>query len=354
VERIILIGWIPFLLLSANHSQEWELASGAASWPPRSGHASVVHDGEMWVLGGFFGIAGPTYRNDVWHSADGIKWCSGTIQAPWSGRSGHSAVVYEERIWVLGGAASDGAKADVWYSEDGVSWVPATLDAPWSRRSGHTSVVHDGRIWVLGGGDSNAAKNDVWYSSDGVKWASATLEAPWSGRSGHTSVVHDGEIWVLGGAGVPSPSVPDYVVWNRDVWHSVDGITWVSATLDAPWSARSRHSSVAYGGRMWVLGGNRLGEGPYTGYNDVWHSSDGVNWTESEDNAGWSARGGHVSVVHAGKIWVLGGVDQTDWRNDVWYSSSLDDRSADLNNDGALDFLDLLMLLHEWKLNNRD
>jgi hypothetical protein len=103
---------------------------------------------------------------------------------------------------------------------------------------------------------------------------------------------------------------------------------------------------VVFDGKMWVLGGDRIFEGPSIAYNDVWCSSDGVNWTESDNNADWSARGGHASVVHDGKMWVLGGGD----KNDVWYTPSLANPGLDLNNDGAADFLDVLMLLREWKL----
>ena len=40
----------------------WTQATSAAAWGARSDHTSVVFDGRMWVLGGYDG----TYRNDVW------------------------------------------------------------------------------------------------------------------------------------------------------------------------------------------------------------------------------------------------------------------------------------------------
>jgi hypothetical protein len=50
--------------------------------------------------------------------------------------------------------------------------------------------------------------------------------------------------------------------------------------------------------------------------NDVWYSSDGANWIQATNSAGWSSRDGHTSVVHDNKMWVIGG----DYLNDVWYS----------------------------------
>jgi hypothetical protein len=60
-------------------------------------------------------------------------------------------------------------------------------------------VVFDNKIWVLGGNNSPTYLNDVWYSSDGVNWTQATADAWSSGHYYGTSVVFDNKIWVLGG-----------------------------------------------------------------------------------------------------------------------------------------------------------
>jgi hypothetical protein len=114
---------------------------------------------------------------------------------------GHTSVVFDNKIWVIGGFDNNWFyKNDVWYSSDGINWTLATSSAPWSGRAGHTSVVFDNKIWVIGGfDDSWPPKNDVWYSSDGINWTLATDTAPWSERYGHTSVVFDNKIWVIGG-----------------------------------------------------------------------------------------------------------------------------------------------------------
>jgi len=167
-------------------------------------HTSVVFDNRIWVLGGYDG----SYRNDVWYSSDGVNWYCATENAPWSGRSGHTSVVFDNKIWVLGGY--DGSyRNDVWYSSDGINWYCTTKNAPWPRREGHTSVVFDNKIWVIGGWNGYE-RNDVWYSLYGVNWYCATENAPWSGRWEHTSVVFDNKIWVLGGC--------DSSCYRNDVW----------------------------------------------------------------------------------------------------------------------------------------
>lgn len=109
--------------------------------------------------------------NDVWSSADGVRWERAVARAPWSPRNHHAALEYDGRLWVLGGwglaGAREGNLNDVWSSTDGVTWRPATGQAPWLPRNGHTSVVFQNRMWVIGGWShfiGGASVNDLWSS----------------------------------------------------------------------------------------------------------------------------------------------------------------------------------------------
>jgi hypothetical protein len=106
-----------------------------------------------------------------------------------------------------------------------------------------------------------------------------------------------------------------YELFN-DVWYSTDGINWTQATNSAGWSVRAAHTSVVFDGKIWILGGEGYGDLK----NDVWYSADGINWTQAINSAAWSARQGHTSVVFGGKIWLIGGDDYSGCKNDVWYS----------------------------------
>ena len=140
-------------------------------------------------------LDGVTYLDDEAISAspaaensgsDGSTWVQATGDAAWSGRNEHTSVVFDNKLWVLGGYSS-GYKNDVWYSEDGVTWTQATSDAGWSGRDNYTSVVFDDKLWVIGGDP----KDDVWYSEDGENWTLATSSAGWSTRNRHSSVIFD-------------------------------------------------------------------------------------------------------------------------------------------------------------------
>jgi outer membrane protein assembly factor BamB len=277
---------------------DWTIATDSAQWHARGYHTSVVFDNKMWVIGGF----NSTRRNDVWYSEDGINWTEATASAPWAGRMGHTSVVFDNKIWVIGGY-SGSLRNDVWYSEDGVNWTQATAAAEWSARCYFTSVVFDNKIWILGGYNGNNL-NDVWFSSDGVNWICATDSAEWPARYDHTSLVFNNKMWILGGT--------NYLYQLGDVWYSTDGVQWTLATDNAVWN-RDGPTSVVFNNKMWVIGG-------YDYLNEVWYSSTGDTWLHATNVAPWSERAYHTSVVFDDKIWVLGGIDEVGRRNDVWFS----------------------------------
>ncbi len=281
--------------------QTWKRVASSAGWSARGDHTSVVFNNKIWVIGGYDGRR----RNDVWSSSDGKTWTKETASAGWSARNGHASVVFNNKIWVIGGYDGDllsNRKNDVWSSSDGKTWTKETASAGWSTREYHTSVVFNNKIWVIGGYDPSR-KNDVWSSSDGKTWTKETSSAGWSARNGHASVVFSNKIWVIGGFDGGR---------KNDVWSSSDGKAWTKETSSAGWSARTAHTSVAFNNKIWVMGGVDDDD-----KNDVWSSSDGKTWTKETSSAGWSARGDHTSVAFNNKIWVMGGLGGGR-KNDVW------------------------------------
>lgn len=333
---------------SARTEGWWTRATAQAEWAGRWKHTSVSYDGKLWVIGGNENLS------DVWFSPDGENWTLVTNNPGWAGREDHSTIVYDGKLWVLGGwfdlISTFGRFNDAWFSTDGSNWSQATSEAGWDPRYGHTSVVHDGKMWVLGGWRGDIFLNDVWWSTDGVEWNAATLEAGWPARGDMTSVSYEGKIWILGGNG--GNLSHDLLIPYADVWCSEDGVTWTEVTDSAPWGGTRFHTSVVYDDRIWLLGGGFPHFfGPVAEMtNEVWWTTDGLNWTHETDSAEWLPRGEHTSVVHDGKMWVLGGWNKDEGRlNDVWYfpSAAFPTRS-DINEDGLVDSNDLLILLKDW------
>jgi prepilin-type N-terminal cleavage/methylation domain-containing protein len=250
------------------------------------------------------------------------QWTEPTAAATWPERSYANTVVFNGEIWIMGGEGTSYGNgcgefcSDVWYSSDGVNWTEATAAAPWGPAADASTVVFNGKIWYMVG-------DTVWYSSDGVNWTEATAAAPWAtsrqGRIDATALVYNNEMWIMGvwyhGSVCRGPC-PIY--FNNDVWYSSDGVNWTQATAAAPWSARALMGSVVYNNKMWIMGGTATFN---TGFGDVWYSSDGANWTEATAAAPWPARYGFTALAYNNQMWVMGGTGSGSNLSDVWYSS---------------------------------
>lgn len=297
----------------------WTMATEHAAFPAHGRHTSVIFNEKMWVIGGWPNVESfaPSPHRDVWFSADGISWSAATLEAAFGRRLDHTSVVSDGRMWVIGGSSNSASLNDIWASDDGADWQLINAAAPFGARKGHASVVFNGKIWVVGGEDDTAYKNDVWYSADGINWSRATAAAAFSARKGHAGIVFDGKMWVIGGE--------DGTAGKNDVWYSADGANWVQATGGAAFTARSRFSCVVYDNKIWIMGGRDISDSS-NGQKDVWYSMTGFEWFRATADASFGHRTHHSSVVHNNKIWVIGGANDLGgtaslYDNDVWWSN---------------------------------
>ncbi len=262
---------------------------------------------------------------------DGYAWKLITAQAPFAARDGGGALVFDGRMWLLGGwnprdkqHFPTTCNNEVWSSVDGLSWKLELLHAPWEQRHTAGYAVHDGHMWIVGG-DSNQHhyQNDVWSSRDGIRWERATDAVPWGPRALHHTVAFKGKLWIMGGQTMPAfASAPER--FFNDVWCSSDGASWMRITEHAAWSPRGMiGGAVVFKERMWLLGGGTY-DTPATPtrkfFNEVWSSADGEHWVRHLEQAPWHPRQYHDVAVFDGKMWVLEGWNQAN-RNDVWYSA---------------------------------
>ncbi len=297
---------------------KWEQVLDVAPWSPRYYYANLVYDDKIWVIGGYELIEEPDgeitriTKDDVWNSPDGITWTQVTDDLPMSERSGAEALVYNSEIWRMGGLGSDDIYYnDVWHSSDGITWTEATDYADWVGRRSFASLVFDDKIWVMAGrGYSNQYFNDVWYSSDGVYWTKA-CDAPWCSREDPGVVVYDGKMWVTGG-------LDEWDKYYNDVWVSDDGINWTSLSYSSYWYERKGHQMLGFNDQMWIMGGyNFFDDDPYY-YNDIWHSEDGEMWAHIDPIDQWIGRVGFGALVFNDDIWVLSGYNKYIVVNDIW------------------------------------
>lgn len=144
----------------------WFEAVSNAPWLPRWDHEVVVFKNKLWLIGGM--DLNNNIFGDVWVSKNGKDWSLVTDNPPWPARQGHELVVFKDRIWIIGRLNSPnqgGGNNDVWFSEDGINWEKTKKIPPWEEREDHAAVVFRDRIWIMGGMDINWTwRDDVWYS----------------------------------------------------------------------------------------------------------------------------------------------------------------------------------------------
>lgn len=241
---------------------------GTNQFAQRYGLVGFTFNNALWVMAG----QGGTYFNDTWTSTDGANWTRELASTASPGpnqfptRVDASGVTFNNKMWIIGGFSGSGYLNDVWSSSDGVSWTRALADTAspgtnqFSRRYGQASVVFNNKMWVMGGYDGTNYLNDTWSSSDGVSWTKVDSNAispiQFTGRNTQGLLVFNGVMWVIGGY--------DGSNYLHDVWYSADGKVWTQLQPSASFPGRSGPQALVFGGKMWVIGGNS--------FNDAWYS----------------------------------------------------------------------------------
>ncbi|MGM0596750.1 MAG: Kelch repeat-containing protein [Myxococcota bacterium] len=254
----------------------------------------------FFLLIHFFLVAGCDQAPKEEDFFQGIWWEQATI-SPFGARAGHTSVVHENKIFLMGGFTLEGNQTiafnDVWISEDGINWEQILANAPWAPRANHCSVVFDGRIYLIGGNEETEYYGDVWSTADGINW---TLDStPFSDRMGMECLVFKNKIWVMGGV--------DYS-GIAEIWNSFDGLNWLKQP-DPPWEGRAHFSLDLVNGQILLTGGNVYNSKTF---NDVWKSTDGISWELLSESLPVEYLYGHKTVVEGDRIWISGGNGATD------------------------------------------
>jgi hypothetical protein len=203
---------------SSADGASWTRVSSDPPWAPRVLHYSLAFKDRLWVIGGqtmpgFVAGSPERFHRDIWTSADGVRWEQlQPVEPFWSARGMIGGTpVHRGRIWILGGGTYDTPATpkrnfynDVWSSADGIRWKLHTPAAPWFPRQYHDVAVWDGRLWVMEGYNAQAGnRNDVWHSPDGEHWEELP-GTPWKPRHAASVFVHGGRLWIVAGNNMES------------------------------------------------------------------------------------------------------------------------------------------------------
>lgn len=296
---------------------DWSQSANSPRFSGRAALGACVYNNQMWVVGGWESSG---QRNDVWRSPDGMTWTQVTPAAAFPGRVWHQLVAFQGKMLLIGGydLASQTMLRDIWASTDGILWTKLTGAAPFLPRTQFACLVYNNKIWVVGGWNNTRTLADVWWSSDGVNWTLATNAANIGTRAEHRMVSFNGKMWVSGGWSNDLP----VGLYHDDVWSSTDGINWALEAASPGFSARWAHQMLVANTKMYVIGGCGGVEGTNL-KNDVWSSSDGVAWTQETAGAAFSPRFQMCGLTFANRLWLLGGrigTTLTMAADNVWYS----------------------------------
>jgi hypothetical protein len=199
--------------------KRWEVLAEHSELPARVFYGAVVFNNKIWLMGGF---DGHDYYNDVWNSADAVHWTRINEHVAWSPRNAGACVVFKDRIWMIGGGVIDGTKPvnanegrEIWSSIDGINWAQAsdTMARTW----GGSPVVFNGKLWLVGANRDGNFSRAVMVTDDGIKWRDET--APWSPRGAVATWIFDDRLYMTGGKYSVAENGEIKFIYSNDVWY---------------------------------------------------------------------------------------------------------------------------------------
>ncbi len=294
--------------MSSTDGITWKELTSHADFPASSDSRVTSFNNNLWVID-------RGWDPYIWSSTDGIIWKERTSENLFSKVSSAASIAtFNNKLWLIGGRDYDRTTNEVWSSTDGVSWEQDTSEAAFPRRFTQHLTVHNNQLWLYGGYDENRLLNDVWVSSDGINWTLKSESIAPIPRIDASFFSYKDRLWIVGGGNAGSQL--------NDVWSSEDGAIWVQETASAEFSPRRSHEIILLNDQLWLYGGD-TGD---TFTNDIWRSDDGVHWTEIVGEASFTPRRAHEIVFHKDKMFLIGGETKDSAGmvrpiNDVWSST---------------------------------
>eukprot|EP01111_Echinosteliopsis_oligospora_P012598 TRINITY_DN4332_c0_g1_i1.p1 TRINITY_DN4332_c0_g1~~TRINITY_DN4332_c0_g1_i1.p1 ORF type:complete len:487 (-),score=123.19 TRINITY_DN4332_c0_g1_i1:76-1317(-) len=278
---------------------------------PRSGHSAVVYDDKMFIFGG---RDGNTFKNDVFvFDLEEGKWSEvATTGAKPLARYGHKAVAYDNKMLVFGGHASHTYLNDLLELDlDTMVWKKLeTVGTPPSPRWQFSLVIYRGNLVVFGGCDSSAFSNEMYmYDVENRYWRHVKIDAyciPPAPRLMHGAAVINDKMLVYGGQCVDS-------IKNDVFEFDFDTVAW--NYIGVAEGRSRRHFACIEVDKYFLALGGFYGKS----YNDVIQFEYETSTWSTLETTGTppSPRAGHTAVLYNNKIYVFGGLADDGAQNDL-------------------------------------
>ncbi len=245
--------------ITGTPGRSWLPLNTSAEFGARTGGVLLTFDDRLWFIGGrsdrYSNV--PLGGDEAWVSEDGIAWdraASGLFTA--DGRADAGAVVFQGRMWLIGGdtvsvaVSSTGSfeastsnttsSESVWSSTDGRTWTnaaPGCSNCP--IRPGRAFVWED-RLYFLSRSDGLNAY-PVYMSDDGSTWTKSSTNI----AELLTSPSEPADVFEFRGS---LYALTKY--W--DVLRSGDGFDWELIHAGSS-SAPETGDGLLFNDRMWVM-----------------------------------------------------------------------------------------------------
>lgn len=193
----------------------------------RYGHSMVVYNRRLYVFGGYddFGYK----SNELWeYKPQGREWRRLETEGEIPERFHHSAVIFEGSMYVFGGLVGDNASSN--NSVASASWLfeYRFSSRRWSRvqaqgknpegRWGHSAVVMDNKLFIIGGCDNVLSCKDIFkLNLRKLQWSKATSSG-FEGRYFDTCVEYQNQIFIFGGRNIHNYCFNDLCTYVYDPW----------------------------------------------------------------------------------------------------------------------------------------
>jgi len=185
--------------------RHWDTVAETSNLPHRFFYRLFVFHNRIWMMGG---SDGQHVFGDTWSSSDAIHWKQEQAANDPGPREGSRFVVFHDSVYLFNN--------DVWRSADALHWTKiADAIVPGQQIFGYAAVVFDDRIWLLGCNRNGQFTSKVYCSKDGMHWESS--DAPWSPRGGIAACVFKNAIYMTGGKYGGMPNAPEFI-YSNDVW----------------------------------------------------------------------------------------------------------------------------------------
>ncbi|KAJ5074183.1 hypothetical protein M0811_00812 [Anaeramoeba ignava] len=283
----------------------------------RAAHSVCIYEDKMYIFGGYNiskylnDIYSFSFTNKIWKKESNSE--NKPIERRWS-----SSVLFNNKIWIFGGYQNIEQRFNDVYYFDLINqeWTgPIQSENAPSPRYSHTAVVYNNKMWVFGGFDGSVQSNSVYtFDFATFNWEGPikTVGQPPKPRAGHTTVIYKQKAYIFGGYN-------KLVSYLNDVYSfDFQSFEWTfHQTSGSQPSVRSLHSASIFQHYLYIYGG----------YNQKWHDDlyclnmETFEWQQIKVIGRiLNACYGHSSVIYQGNLYLFGGYSNKDDKRNFFNS----------------------------------